>query len=184
MSHSRAWCEELQTVFWMWPHQLEQSQVPNLTADKRIYASWNVANFILTDVKHSARDLIRYPPLSFISTWNLTACGINSGCVTQLHKRKLKNRIPSKTGYSPIWLNEKKKKNPKSFFLELKNALWSMYMIYVSAFIHNILPWSAWELIPSWSLENGYPGFVIQKDPKVTWHSSQRNIFQRRNILL
>ena len=68
MSHSRVGGEELQTVFQMWPRQLEQSQFPNLIVDKCIYASWSAVDFILTDVKYSARDLTLYPPLPLIST--------------------------------------------------------------------------------------------------------------------
>ena len=56
MSHSTVEREELQTVFQMWPHQLEQSQFPNPIVDKYMYAPRNAVDFILTDVKHSARD--------------------------------------------------------------------------------------------------------------------------------
>ena len=88
MSHSRVRCEELQTVFQMWPPQLKQSQFPNLIVDKCIYASRNAVDFILTDVKHSVRELTLYPPLPLIPTRNLTACGNNAGYVIWLNKRK------------------------------------------------------------------------------------------------
>lgn len=52
----------------MWPHQLEQSPFPNLLVDKYIYASQNAVDFILTDVKHSARDVTLNPPVPLIPT--------------------------------------------------------------------------------------------------------------------
>lgn len=174
---SRSWvgCEELQTVFQMWPHQLEQSPFPNLIVDKCMYASRNAVDFILADVEHSARDLTLYPPLPPIPAWNLTAYGNNAQCVVRLSKIKLKSRIARKTGYIPIWLKKERKKKypPLSFWSWKVSAVWPMPPVRGSAFIQNILPWSDCELTPAQSLENISPRFGIQKDPNVTWHSSQ-----------
>lgn len=116
---SRSWvgCEELQTVFQMWPHQLEQSPFPNLIVDKCMYASRNAVDFILADVEHSARDLTLYPPLPPIPAWNLTAYGNNAQCVVRLSKIKLKSRIAGKTGYIPIQFQKKKKEGNTPPFL-------------------------------------------------------------------